>query len=127
MIEAAVADAVDAPGTWAQGAIARRSDDGLIGDCAVYCPVADVRQSEIGFNLKTAERGHGYAAEAVDMLVSWLLSERRKRRVFAVTDRRNQPSRKLLERLGFRAVPEAYRLVYFKGEWEGETVYERIA
>ena len=127
MIEEAAATAVDMPGKWAQGAIARLSDDRLIGSCAVHCPAVDVRQSEIGFNLKTAERGCGYAAEAVGLLVAWLLSERRKRRVFAVTDRRNQPSRNLLERIGFRAVPEAYRLVFFKGEWEGESVYERIA
>jgi RimJ/RimL family protein N-acetyltransferase len=126
MIEAATASLVDVRGKWAQGAIARRSDDRLIGDCAIYCPAGDTGQSEIGFNLKTGERGSGYAAEAVGLLVAWLFRERRKRRVFAVTDRRNQPSRRLLERLAFRSVPEAYRLVFFKGEWEGEMVYERL-
>lgn len=129
--EAMIADArrsrVDQPGVWAQGVIARRADDRLIGDLAIHCPREAPEQSELGFNLMTAERGRGFATEAVGLAVEWLLGERRKRRVFAVTDRRNQPSRRLLERVGFRAVPEAYRIVFFKRVWEGETVYERLA
>lgn len=109
------------------GAIARIADDRLISDCALLCPAEDPLQSELGFNLKTAERGHGYAAEAVNLLLAWLLKERRKSRIFAVTDRRNQPSRNLLARLGFQAAPSAYRIVFFKGEWDGEVVYERLA
>lgn len=118
---------VDIAGAWAQGAIARLIDDRLIGDCCVRCPVGAPRQCEIGFNLMTAERGRGFAAEAVSLLVDWLINEREKQRIFAITDRRNQPSRRLLARIGFHAVPEQYRLVYFKHEWEGETVYERLA
>lgn len=118
---------VDRPGSWAQGAIARVADDRLIGDLAIYCPREDPAQSELGFNLMPSERGRGLASEAVRLAVEWLLAQRGKRRIFAVTDRRNQPSRNLLERTGFRAVPEAYRVVFFKGVWEGETVYERLA
>ncbi len=127
MIEEARAGRVDQPGEWAQGGVARLADNRLIGDLAIHCPCQDPEQSEIGFNLMTAERGRGFATEAVGLAVEWLLRERKKRRVFAVTDRRNQPSRSLLERVGFQAVPKAYRTVFFKGVWEGETVYERLA
>jgi len=127
MIEDARRSRVDQFGCWAQGAIARLADDRLIGDLAIHCPREAPEQSELGFNLMTSERGCGLATEAVDLAVEWLLRERRKQRVFAVTDRRNQPSRRLLERVGFRAAPEAYRIVFFKGVWEGETVYERLA
>jgi len=116
--------AVDVPGCWAQGVIAKLGDDRMIGDCSAHSPVYAPDQAAIGFNLMTVERGRGYAGEAIGLLSEWLLHERGKTRIFAVTDRRNQPSRRLLEKLGFRAVPRAYRIVYFKGEWEGEAVYE---
>ncbi len=127
LIDLASVGAVEVPGCWAQGVIARLGDDRMIGDCSLHSPPAAPGQAEIGFNLMTAERGAGYATEAVGLLTEWLLRERGKTRVFAVTDRRNQPSRRLLERLGFQAVPRAYRIVFFKGEWEGETVYERLS
>ncbi|MBI1358610.1 MAG: GNAT family N-acetyltransferase [Acidobacteria bacterium] len=127
MIDEAGRSPLDAPGCWSQGGFATIDDDRLIGDCAFHCPAEDIAQAEIGFNLTAGLRGRGYASEAVGLLVDWLFSARGKRRIFAVTDRRNEPSRRLLRRLGFCAVPAAYRLVYFKGEWEGEAVYERTA
>jgi len=49
------------------------------------------------------------------------------RRIFAVVDERNAASRKLLERCGFALVPGGWRLVFFKGEFAGEMVYELLA
>jgi RimJ/RimL family protein N-acetyltransferase len=48
----------------------------------------------------TADRGKGYATEALGMLTSWLL-ESGVERVQAETSARNAPMRAVLERLGF--------------------------
>ena len=41
----------DTPGEWFQFAVALRTTDRLIGDCAAHVPVDDPRQAEIGFTL----------------------------------------------------------------------------
>ena len=57
---------------------------------------------EIGVILYQArDRGHGYGAEAVDLLTTWLFQAGKAERVQAGTDTGNTPMRAVLERLGF--------------------------
>lgn len=114
-----------ASGSWYQFGIAARRSDRLIGDLALRFPAAAPGQAEIGFNIGERFWGRGYGAEAVARFAAWLEGERGIRRIFAITDERNHASRKLLRKCGFRAAPEGWRLVYFKREWAGETLYER--
>ncbi len=83
-------------------AIALKGADDLIGDCALKVARGDARQAEIGFTLSRAYQGKGYAAEAVSRLLDWAFGELDLHRVVAITDQRNEPFSRLLERLGMR-------------------------
>ena len=58
---------------------------------------------EIGVILyQPRDRGHGYGAEAVELLTTWLFQAGKAERVQAGTDAGNTPMRAVLERLGFQ-------------------------
>jgi RimJ/RimL family protein N-acetyltransferase len=58
---------------------------------------------EIGVILyQPSDRGHGYGAEAVELLTSWLFDSGNAARVQASTDVNNTAMRIVLERLGFQ-------------------------
>ena len=58
---------------------------------------------EIGVILyQPRDRGHGYGAEAVELLTTWLFETGKAERVQAGTDAGNTPMRAVLERLGFQ-------------------------
>jgi RimJ/RimL family protein N-acetyltransferase len=103
------------PGEWFQFAIALKGADDLIGDCASKVARGDARQAEIGSTLSRAYQGKGYAAEAVSRLPDWAFGEMDLHRVVAITDQRNEPSSRLLERLGMRREGSFVLNVWFKG------------
>ena len=113
----------DTPGEWFQFAIALRTTDRLIGDCAAHVPADDPRQAEIGFTLAPGHQGHGYATEAVRRLLRYLLLERGKHRVSATCDDRNTRSAALLERVGMRREGHLLQSTWSKGEWTNDLLY----
>lgn len=110
-------------GEWFQFAIALKSADNLIGDCALKVDGGDARQTEIGFALSRAYQGQGYAVEAISRLLDHAFGKMDLHRVVAITDRRNEPSSRLLERLGMRREGSFVRNAWFKGEWASEYLY----
>jgi RimJ/RimL family protein N-acetyltransferase len=112
-----------APGDRFQFAIAPKGADDLIGDCALKVDKGDARQAEIGFTLSRAYQGKGYATEAVSRLLDYAFGGMDLHRVVAITDRRNEPSFGLLERLGMRRKGSFVRNAWFKGEWASEYLY----
>ena len=113
----------DTPGEWFQFAVALRTTDQLIGDCAAHVPADDPRQAEIGFTLAPEHHGHGYATEAVRRLLHYLLIERGKHRVSATCDDRNTRSAALLERVGMRREGHLLQSTWSKGEWTNDLLY----
>lgn len=67
---------------------------------------------EIGYILAREQHGRGLGYEAVARVLDYLFRVERRRRVFADTDPDNQPSRRLLERLGFTLEGQ------LRAEWE---------
>ena len=57
--------------------------------------------AELGYALGVDFRGQGYAYEACSAVLAYAKEEKLCERVFARIEKENQPSRKLLERLGF--------------------------
>lgn len=101
---AAVAEGPVAPsGQWNQIAIARASDDALIGDVGV-CVSIDEAEAEIGVTLAPAARGAGHGAAAVAAMIGWLFDYRDVGRVYGITDILNTPSARLMERAGMNFV-----------------------
>lgn len=111
--------------SWFQVAVARRSDDALLGDCGLH--FLGGRQLEIGFTLARAHQGQGYMSEALRALLELAFRELQIHRVTALTDTRNAASVSLLERLGFRREGHYRENVWFKGAWGDEYLYALLA
>ncbi|MGX1760584.1 GNAT family N-acetyltransferase, partial [Streptomyces lydicus] len=69
---------------------------------------------EIGYDLSPSARGAGWATDAARLLAGWAAARPEVRTVCALTEPENVPSRRVLERAGFR----------FSGEREGLCAYE---
>ncbi|QNM96044.1 GNAT family N-acetyltransferase [Chitinimonas koreensis] len=114
------------PGEWRQIAIARRSDDALLGDCAV-CLSADGRQAELGITLAPQHQGQGYAAETFAALFDWLFGSCGLHRVHASCDPANLASARLLRRVGMRQEGHLRQSLWFKGGWADDLVFGLLA
>ena len=104
------------PGAWFQlGIVGRvgRVGDTLIGDIGLHL-AADARSLEIGFTLASPQHGRGLAAEAVTLAIAAVFAHTPAQRVLGITDTRNTPSIRLLQRLGFR--PLTTLSAVFRGE-----------
>jgi RimJ/RimL family protein N-acetyltransferase len=95
----------------------------LIGDCAAMPHADDPRQCDIGFTLSPEHQGHGYATEAVRLLLAYLFTARGKHRIIAYCDSRNAASAALLERVGMRREGHLRESTWAKGEWTDDLVY----
>jgi RimJ/RimL family protein N-acetyltransferase len=113
----------DTAGEWFQFAVALRTTRQLIGDCAAIPHADEPRQCEIGFTIAPGYQGHGYATEAVRLLVSYLFLVRDKHRITASCDARNAASAGVLERLGMRREGYLRRSTWAKGEWTDDLLY----
>lgn len=101
------------PGVWCQLGMADAVSDQLIGDIGI-CLAADAASAEIGFSLRAARQGQGFAAEGVGALISMLWAHTPAAEVRAITDARNRGSIHVLERLGFARVDS--QAAVFRGE-----------
>ena len=122
---AAMAEApADVPGEWLQVAVVRHGhEDDLIGDCAFSPDVHEPRTVEIGFTVAPAFQGHGYAREAVTVLLDYLFDRLGKHRVTASCDPRNTRSRRLLEAVGMRQEGHLVESTWCGGEWTDDLLF----
>ena len=116
-------NAFDTAGTWFQFAVRLRGSDLVIGDIGAHFMSDDPRQVEIGFTVAPRYQGRGFGTEAVSGLISFLLIDCRKHRVFASVDPRNEPSVKLLRRVGMRQEAHFRQSLWFKGTWVDDIVF----
>jgi ribosomal-protein-alanine N-acetyltransferase len=77
-------------------------DDVLVGECGWLGGPDENGDAEIGYGLAGSVRGRGLGTEAVGMLAAWVEQQPGVRRVTADALVGNAPSRRVLERLGFR-------------------------
>lgn len=114
--------AIGIPGEWFQIAIAHRQSNLLLGDIGMQPYLEDPGMVEIGFTLSRESQGKGYAKEAVQALIDSLFDLGRIHKIVGITDRRNEPSARLLRRLGMKLVASAE--VEFRGELCVEQTFE---
>ena len=72
-----------------------------LGCVSLHDPDWDLRAFGIGYWLRASAVGQGYATEAVSLLVDLALGPLAARRVELRCDARNEPSRRVAERVGF--------------------------
>jgi len=100
------------PGHWSQIAICAAGSNALIGDIGMLI-AADASHAEIGFSLARPWQGRGLASAALRCAIEWVFEHSTVPRVVAITDARNPPSIRLLERLGFTRT--ATEVAVFRG------------
>ncbi|MEO8132449.1 MAG: GNAT family N-acetyltransferase [Betaproteobacteria bacterium] len=108
------------PGVWCQLAIAQPGDLALVGDIGLLL-APDGRHSEIGFTLRRQSQGRGIATNAAREAISMVFERTGAERVLGITDVRNLPSIRVLERVGMHKVES--RSVIFRGEPCVEYIY----
>jgi RimJ/RimL family protein N-acetyltransferase len=116
----------DVPGTWCQFGIRLRESGALVGDLGVHF-FEDGRQAEIGFTLAPSSQRRGYGTEAVTAVIAYLFGRLNKHRVIASVDPRNEPSVRLLARVGMRREAHHRQSLWFKGEWADDLVFAILA
>lgn len=72
-----------------------------IGSCTLFAVNTGQGRAEIGYALASDCWGHGYAQEALRLVLDYAFFTLGLRRIEADTDPRNAPSLRLLEKLGF--------------------------
>ena len=100
--------------------VASPHDDAAIGTCTLYRFDPRHRRAEIGYSLQSALWGRGLAREALTLLLDWALPALGLHRIEADVDPRNDGSRQLLLRLGFRS-EGLLRERYFVGDEVSDT------
>ena len=108
------------PGDWTQVAIVERAAQRLVGDIGIFIP-ADSQEAEIGFTLRREYQGRGLGVAAVRAAIDLVFEETNVERVLGVTDARNLPSIRLLQRVGMHMLES--RQTEFRGEPCTEHVY----
>ncbi|HEV7667584.1 MAG TPA: GNAT family N-acetyltransferase [Thermoanaerobaculia bacterium] len=97
---------------WFQIGIADRSTGRLVGDIGICLHRDESEPAEIGFTLASQWQRRGFASEAVRETLGLLFERTGVGQVIAITDTRNLPSIRLLERVGFhlsRTIPAFFR------------------
>ena len=120
-IAAMTTAAFGVPGEWFQIAVADRSTDRLVGDIGICLRDDIALTAEIGFSVAPAAQRRGLGTEAVGAALALLFELERVQRIEGITDSRNVPSMRLLERVGMRL--DRTQEALFKGETCTEHVY----
>ena len=120
---------VDLPveGGWINFGVEVKGEGVLIGELAMGFISATHAHYEVGYVFDPAYAGHGYATEGTAMIVELAFSGLGAHRVSGRLDARNDPSARVLERLGLRREANFIENEYVKGEWTDELVYAILA
>ena len=92
-----------APGEWCQVAIARPSDNLLLGDMGWFLS-ADATEVELGITLAQSHQGQGIATHAMRLAATQVFARSSADRIVAYADIRNHPSCALMPRAGFTQI-----------------------
>ena len=120
---------VDLPveGGWINFGVEVKGEGVLIGELAMGFISATHAHYEVGYVFDPAYTGHGYATEGTALIVELAFSGLGAHRVSGRLDARNDPSARVLERLGLQREANFIENEYVKGEWTDELVYAILA
>ena len=101
-------------------AVTLKETGALIGDVSLMHRDKEARQGEIGYSFNPEFAGHGYATEAAAALLQLGFGELKLHRIFGRCDARNEPSWRVMERIGMRREAHFREHAIFKGDWDEE-------
>lgn len=108
------------PGDTFTLAVARKSDETLIGHVSLRWTDATAGQAELRFVFNPTYRRQGYASEAVRAMLDIGFDNFGFHRVFARCGGDNQRSAKLMKALGMRLEAHYREHALFQGDWDEE-------
>lgn len=114
-------------GHWSQRSIRLRDGGALIGDLGLHFPDESDGAVELGISLAPPYQGHGYAREALALMLDLLFGPLAYRRAIASVDPRNLPSVSLLRALGMRQEAHHVASLFLQGEWVDDLVFALLA
>lgn len=107
-------------------AVIERASGQLIGRVGLK-QKSDPRDASIWYVFRRDRWGHGFALEAIRVLVDFGFRELALHRVWADVDPENGPSQRLCEKLGMRREAHHVENVFLKGEWRGTVILAILA
>ena len=114
---------LEAEGDWLTFAVVWREIGRVVGETGLKLVSRQHRQGETGFVFNPDYQGRGLAAEAAAAMLALAFDRLGWHRVTGSCDARNQPSARLMERLGMRREAHFVQNMMVKGEWTDELVY----
>jgi RimJ/RimL family protein N-acetyltransferase len=79
-----------------------RASGRIVGSIGVFHADWEVRSAEIGYGVRSTERGKGYATEALAAVAAWLLTSAGIQRAWLTANTDNIASIRVAEKAGFR-------------------------
>ena len=99
----------------------------LVGDVVLFFHSRAHAGGEIGYVVNPDFEGNGYATEAARALLRLGFEDLGLHRIIGRIDERNEPSAKVLRRLGMRQEARLVHNELFKGEWSTEIDFAMLA
>ncbi len=104
-------------------AVELKATGDMIGTVYLVWLSQEHSQGEVGYRLHPDHWGRGYASEAVCEILAYGFRVLELHRVVGICDDRNEPSRRLLTRIGMRQEAHFREIEWVKGEWRSQLVY----
>jgi RimJ/RimL family protein N-acetyltransferase len=114
-------------GGWYQVTIERREDGAVVGDLGLGFEVPGERQVELGYRIHPDHHRRGYAREAVEAVIPWLIEAHAIHRFVAVAASENAASIALLRSLGFRREGHFRQSFLCNGKWLDDDYFAVLA
>lgn len=114
------------PGQWFQFAIVEATSGDMAGDAAIRRDDEDPSQLTLGYTLARRFWGQGLATEAVAAVLEYAVAVTGATKVTADALAANEPSIRLLERLGFTRVGTNERVEEIDGIWHDLALFELV-
>lgn len=108
--------------------IALRGNDELIGTLGYHGWIREgANRARVGYDLLREHRRRGLMTEAMRAILAYGFDRMSLHRVEALTDPRNVPSIRLLERLGFRREGTLRENTHFRGRFVDDALFSLLA
>ncbi|HEX9019303.1 MAG TPA: GNAT family N-acetyltransferase [Anaerolineaceae bacterium] len=119
----ALEEARESPRTRYQFAVTVPPADELIGRVSLKLTMPDIHQWELGWYIRRAMWGNGYATEAARALMDFAFNERHAHRLVAFCHTQNSRSERVMQKLGMTREAQNRATVWIGGQWHDELLY----
>lgn len=122
-LEGAIEWAQENPRTRYKLGVTVRPSDQVIGRVSLTRKNPGEGEWEIGWTIRRADWGKGYATEAARAVLEYALTQLGARRVVALCLPENAASIRVMEKLGMRPVASKEQVRWIDGAWRDEITY----